>query len=124
MDGDEGRLAQRELDVPAQQRIERGDGIVVGVNAFVDPEADSQSVALQRIDPAIEREQRERLAAFRSHRDASVVERSLAAIKRAAASNDPLMPLFVDAVDGGCTLGEVCDAMRAVFSTHKPVAAV
>ncbi len=108
----------------AQQRIERGDSVVVGVNKFVDPDADSQSVALQRIDPAIEREQRERLAAFRGRRDAGVVERSLASIANAAASDGPLMPLFIDAVDAGCTLGEVCDAMRAVFSTHKPVAAV
>jgi methylmalonyl-CoA mutase N-terminal domain/subunit len=108
----------------AQQRIESGDMTVVGVNRFVDPEAASQPIDIQRIDPALEREQRERLAAFRARRDGAHVERSLAEVKRAAATDAPLMPVFVDAVDTGCTLGEVCDAMREIFSVHKPVAAV
>ena len=108
----------------AQQRIERGETAVVGVNKFADPKAERQTVALQRIDPAVEREQRERVAAFRARRDADAAQGALAAIKRAAASDAPLMPLFVDAVDVGCTLGEVCDAMREVFHTHKPAAAV
>jgi methylmalonyl-CoA mutase N-terminal domain/subunit len=108
----------------AQQRIESGDMTVVGVNRFVDPEAASQPIDIQRIDPALEREQRERLVAFRARRDGPHVERSLAEVKRAAATDAPLMPVFVDAVDTGCTLGEVCDAMREIFSVHKPVAAV
>jgi methylmalonyl-CoA mutase, N-terminal domain len=108
----------------AQQRIESGDMIVVGVNRFVDPQAASQPIDIQRIDPALEREQRERLAAFRARRDGAQVERRLAEVKRTAASDAPLMPVFVDAVDTGCTLGEVCDAMREIFSVHKPVAAV
>jgi methylmalonyl-CoA mutase N-terminal domain/subunit len=108
----------------AQQRIERGETVVVGVNKFADAQPAAQSVVLQRIDPAIEREQCERLAAFRARRDSQAVHSSLASIKRAASAGGSLMPLFVDAVDVGCTLGEVCDAMREVFSTHKPVAAV
>jgi len=105
----------------AQQSIERGDTIVVGVNKFADPQTGSARVPLQRIDPSIERAQRERLAAFRAGRDGERVANRLADVKRAAESGAPLMPLFVDAVDTGCTLGDVCDAMRAVFSTHRPV---
>src|SRR5579863_5628485 len=107
----------------AQQRVEKGETVVVGVNKFAES-GDATPVSLHRVDPAIEREQRERLAAFRAKRSGAAVERSLAAIKGAAASNAPLMPLFVDAVDACCTLGEICDAMRAVFSTHKPTAVV
>ena len=107
----------------AQQRVEKGEAVVVGVNKFAEGD-DAAPVGLHRVDPAIEREQRERLAAFRARRDASAVERSLAAVKAAAAANGPLMPLFIDAVDACCTLGEICDAMRAVFSTHKPTAVV
>jgi methylmalonyl-CoA mutase, N-terminal domain len=108
----------------AQQRIESGESVVVGVNKFVDEDDGSTSVDLLRIDPSIERDQRARLAAFRARRNAADVERRLGDIKRLAASDAPLMPLFVDAVDAGCTLGEVCNALRAVFSVHKPVAAV
>ena len=107
----------------AQQAVERGDAVVVGVNRFGEPDAPATQVPLQRIDPSIERAQQERLAAFRAKRDGEKVARMLADVKRAAGSDTPLMPVFVDAVDAGCTLGEVCDAMRAVFSTHQPVVA-
>lgn len=107
----------------AQQSVERGDTTVVGVNKFADPNAPASQVPLQRIDPAVERAQCDRLAAFRANRDGEEVARLLADVKRAARSDAPLMPVFVDAVDARCTLGEVCDAMRAVFSTHQPAAA-
>ena len=29
------------------------------------------------------------------------------------------MPRFVEAVDAGATLGEICDALRAVFGTYR-----
>jgi len=108
----------------AQQAIERGDTIVVGVNKFADSGGAAADVPLQRIDPAIERAQHDRLAAFRARRDGTLVAQRLADVSRAAESSDaPLMQIFVDAVDAGCTLGEVCDAMRAVFSTHQPIGA-
>jgi methylmalonyl-CoA mutase N-terminal domain/subunit len=108
----------------SQQRVEAGEDVVVGVNRFADASGAPQEIALQRIDPAIEREQRERLVAFRAGREARRVAAHLDAIRSAAASQAPLMPLFIDAVDDGCSLGELCNAMRAVFSVHKPAAAV
>ena len=109
----------------AQQRVEAGDDVVVGVNRFADPAETPASEPLHRIDPAIERTQRERLARFRQGRDGKAVAEHLRRIGAAARTDGaPLMPLFVDAVDAGCSLGEICDAMRAVFSTYTPVAAV
>jgi methylmalonyl-CoA mutase N-terminal domain/subunit len=29
------------------------------------------------------------------------------------------MPLFVDAVDAGATLGEICNVLRGVFGTYR-----
>jgi methylmalonyl-CoA mutase N-terminal domain/subunit len=29
------------------------------------------------------------------------------------------VPLFVDAVDAGVTLGEICDVLREVFGTYR-----
>jgi methylmalonyl-CoA mutase N-terminal domain/subunit len=108
----------------AQQRIESGEDTLVGVNRFADAVPDAAGSALHRVDPAIERDQCDRLAAFRARRDAAAVARHLSGIERAAAGDARLMPLFVDAVDAGCTLGEICDAMRKVFSVYKPAAAV
>jgi len=105
----------------AQARMESHETVVVGVNKFVDPDVSAQAPQLQRIDPATEREQRERLAAFRARRDAGAVAERLAAVKCAASSSAPLMPEFVEAVDQGCTLGEVCDALREVFSVYRAV---
>jgi methylmalonyl-CoA mutase N-terminal domain/subunit len=107
----------------AQGRLERGESVVVGVNKFVEA-GGAAAPPLQRIDAAIEREQKERLTAFRARRDASAAAARIASLKRAATSNAPLMPEFIEAVAAGCTLGEVADALRDVFSVYHPAAVV
>ncbi|MGA9943562.1 MAG: methylmalonyl-CoA mutase family protein [Candidatus Cybelea sp.] len=102
----------------AQQAIERGDRVVVGVNRFVEDEA-SEQMPLQRIDERVEREQVARLAAFRAARDLGSVERHLSLVRSAAASGENLMPYFVDAVDANVTLGEICSVLREVFGTYR-----
>jgi methylmalonyl-CoA mutase N-terminal domain/subunit len=101
----------------AQQAIERGESIVVGVNAYTEG-GDGVAIPIQRIDPAIERDQIARTRAFRERRDAARVEASLADIRRAAAGSANVMPVFVDAVDAGVTLGEICAVLRDVFGSH------
>jgi methylmalonyl-CoA mutase N-terminal domain/subunit len=108
----------------AQRKVESGETVVVGVNKFVDPAANAQAPQLQRIDVSLEREQRERLTRVRAQRDARAVSTRLAAVRTAARSSGPLMPEFVEAVDAGATLGEVCDALREVFSVYHPATAV
>ena len=101
----------------AQEAIERGDTVVVGVNKFAEANAGPQ-MELQRIDASVEREQVARLKTYRAQRDASDVAARLATIRAAATGNDNLMPHFVEAVDAGATLGEICDELRAVFGKH------
>ena len=101
----------------AQQAIERGTSIVVGVNAFSET-ASGVPIPIQRIDPAIEREQVERTRAFRARRDPARVAATLAAVRTAAEGTTNLMPAFVEAVDAGATLGEICTVLREVFGTH------
>jgi methylmalonyl-CoA mutase N-terminal domain/subunit len=102
----------------AQQAIERGERVVVGVNRFAEAQ-ESREIPLQRIDERVEREQTARLSAFRASRDSSAVERSLARIHGAAVGTENLMAPFVDAVDAGVTLGEICDVLRNVFGTYR-----
>ena len=108
----------------AQRAVESGESIVVGVNKFVDPQAAAQQPPLQKIDPALESEQAARLAHTRKERDADAVRTRLAAVVRAAQTQAPLMPEFIEAVDVRCTLGEICDALRGVFSVYQPARAV
>jgi methylmalonyl-CoA mutase N-terminal domain/subunit len=101
----------------AQEAIERGDATVIGVNKFAES-ADGPTMALQKIDASVEREQIARLATYRAERDAGVVAQRLADVRTAASGTANLMPLFVEAVDAGATLGEICDELRAVFGKH------
>ena len=102
----------------AQRAIERGEQVVVGVNRFAEPHGDTH-IPLQRVDERAEKEQVERLRAFRDARDDATIRQHLDAVRRAANGSDNLMPLFVDAVDAGATLGEICDGLRSVFGTYR-----
>ncbi len=102
----------------AQQSIERGEQVVVGVNRFAEAEAGAP-ITLQHVDERAEREQVERLAALRASRDSDAVTATLAIVRDAAAGAQNLMPPFVEAVDAGATLGEICNVLRDVFGTYR-----
>src|SRR5690348_1588230 len=82
----------------AQQAVERGERVVVGVNRFAEGES-GPPIQLQRIEERVEREQIECLGRFRAARDAAAVAAQLARIRTAASGSENLMPFFVDAVD-------------------------
>ncbi len=103
-----------------QQAVERGERIVVGVNAY---QIEEEEADLERlvVDPAVEARQRERLAALRARRDGERVSAALARIESAARREDePLMPLFIHAVEADCTLGEICGVLRGVWGEYRP----
>jgi len=104
----------------AQQAIERGEQVIVGVNKFQEEE---EKVALEqlKVDPAIEAQQREHLAQIRAERDAARAATALTAIERAAKeATAPMMPLFVEAVKADCTLGEICGVLRQIWGEYQP----
>jgi methylmalonyl-CoA mutase N-terminal domain/subunit len=124
-------FVQREIQESAyrhQQEIERGERIVVGVNRYREDEA--PGVTRHRIDPALEREQVERLRAFRARRDEVAARAGGAAphaaaldrIERAARAGDPLVPFILDAVEARATLGEISDALRRALGTYRQTA--
>jgi methylmalonyl-CoA mutase N-terminal domain/subunit len=103
----------------AQQAIESGEQIVVGVNKFAEGGSGEVTIPLQRVDDAVEHDQARRLAAFRGVRDGAAVDEALEKVRRAAGGRENLMPFFVDAVDAGATLGEVCNVLRTVFGVYR-----
>ncbi len=46
-------------------------------------------------------------------------KRNQVAVRAAARGSDNLMPYFIDAVDAGVTLGEICDALRDIFGVYR-----
>ena len=70
------------------------------------------------IDPEVEERQVERLAAFRAGRDGAATTAALERLAAAAAGDDNLMPLILDAARAEATLGEIADTLRRVFGEH------
>jgi methylmalonyl-CoA mutase, N-terminal domain len=116
---------QRQIQEAAyrtQREVESGEQVVVGVNRFRDDEVHTPD--LQRIDPEGEREQVERVRSVRHERDADAWARAMDALGEAAAKTDNMLPPIVDAVKARATLGEVSDALRAVFGEHRELITV
>ena len=107
----------------AQQAIERGEQIVVGVNRFSDvseaPGATRKAIEGLRLDPAIEVTQVARLRRHRAARDESRCQAAREAVGAAAGGADNLMPPIVEAVEAGATVGEIADTLREVFGEHR-----
>ena len=99
-----------------QRRVDERRQIVVGVNDFT--QDDEAETPILRIDPALERKQVDRLQATRASRDTAAVEVALAELKRAAATDENLMPPIVEAARARATEGEMIAAMQEVFGTY------
>ena len=116
----ESGYVQREIHDSAyalQQRIERGEQTVVGVNAFRSDEP--AEVPLLAIDHGQETERRQELAQYRSERDSDAATAALNRLRDKAASSGNLVPAIRTAVAASATLGEISDALRDVFGTHQ-----
>ncbi len=106
-----------EAAYEAQRGVETGTLVVVGVNRFADDGA--AGVPVQRSDPAVEPSRVRQLADFRSERDGVAASDAVARVAAAAAGDEALMPLLRTAFARRATLGEVCDALRAVWGQYR-----
>ncbi|OFW11595.1 MAG: methylmalonyl-CoA mutase [Acidobacteria bacterium RIFCSPLOWO2_02_FULL_67_36] len=115
-------VIQREIQESAyraQQQIDSGERVVVGMNRFA-TEA-SAPIEMLEIDPAIERRQIERVRAVRASRDATAWRGALDGVSRSARDGGNLVPPVIQAVEARATVGEISDALRAVFGEHKEI---
>jgi methylmalonyl-CoA mutase N-terminal domain/subunit len=116
----ESGYIQRQIQESAyatQRAIDAGDAVVVGVNRYVDDSAPKTPIF--HIDPAVERQQIERVRAVRASRSNSEWQAAIAAVELAARGGDNLVPHIIAAVENMATLGEVADALRRVFSEYR-----
>ena len=96
--------------------VESGDRVIVGVNRFV--EDDAEDVELHRVDPEGERLQRERTAKVRAERDSSRAGDALAEVRSVAQTTENLLPPMREALRARCTIGEICGELRELWGTH------
>ena len=111
---------QREI-LEASQRyqgeIDRKERIIVGVNEYIEP--DQYTIPTLRIGKEVEQYQKERLLAFRTHRNPKKVAEALHEIQWFAQSGQNLLPHLMHAVKAQATLGEICFALKGVFGTYR-----
>jgi len=102
-----------------QRAFEAGEMVVVGVNRFAEP-GEAARPQPQRIDPAAERAQADRTQAVRANRDAAAATSALESLTIGAQGSDNLMPRIRACVEAEVTLGEIADALRAVWGEYRP----
>ena len=111
---------QKEIQDSAysyQKEVESGERIVVGVNKFQIEEEGHKDIL--KVDPEVERLQREKLKQLKDERDNKLVEDKLIRLKDAANTSENLMPYIIDAVKAYATLGEICGVLREVFGEYE-----
>jgi methylmalonyl-CoA mutase N-terminal domain/subunit len=99
------------------QRYEQKQDIVVGVNKYVTETTDD--VEILRVDPESEREQVERLTAFKANRDHDGLNKKLEELREVARGERNLMHPIRAALTAGATIGEVCGVMRDEFGEYQ-----
>ena len=117
-------MKQRLVESHSQRlgALESGELTVVGVNAYTETEPSLLSAggdSIFVVDEAAEREQIERLRAFRSRRNASEAEAALRNLKDVVANGGNVMPPSIAAAQAGVTTGEWADALRSLFGEYR-----
>jgi methylmalonyl-CoA mutase N-terminal domain/subunit len=103
-----------------QREVDARRKLIVGVNAFVEPE--EKPIETLVIDEAVEREQVAALREVKSRRDAEAARRALAEVRRVAATKENLMPALLVAARARCTVGEIMAALADVFGRYEGAA--
>jgi methylmalonyl-CoA mutase N-terminal domain/subunit len=112
---------QRKINESAarqQWEIEQHRRVIVGVNDFVTDQP-GLDIELLKISAETERDQRERMSKMRAGRDNTLVDRRLADLREAAATDQNLMPFILDCARAYCTLYEIRAAMESVFGAYR-----
>ncbi|SDR30134.1 acyl-CoA mutase large subunit family protein [Natronobacterium texcoconense] len=115
LDGIDQGYFQREIQESSyeyQQRVERGEEVVVGVNEYTIEEDTSPEIL--KIDETTRDRQLERLESVKEERDDEEVEATLEALSDAIESDENVMPYIVDAVKAYATMGEIME----IFEDH------
>jgi (2R)-ethylmalonyl-CoA mutase len=121
---DSAYMKQRlvESNIKRLAAIEAGEQTVVGVNAFTEGEPSPLSTgegAILTVDASVEREQIERLKAWRAGRDAAAVKRALDELASAAKEDRNVMPASIACAQAGVTTGEWTETLRSVFGEYR-----
>jgi methylmalonyl-CoA mutase len=110
-----------EASARTQARIDSGEQTLVGVNRYKPDIADE--IPMLKVDNgAVRQRQLEKLERLKAERDPVAVAQALEALTNGARGNGNLLELSVNAARAWATVGEISDALEAVFNRHKATA--
>ncbi|MCY4304065.1 MAG: protein meaA [Aestuariivita sp.] len=117
-------MKSRLVDSNAERlnQIEAGNTVVIGVNKFTSSEnsplqTDENGILV--VEPTVEKEQIDRLNAWRAQRNSAAVDAALTNLRAAAESGANIMPPSIVAAKAGVTTGEWAEEMRRVHGTYR-----
>jgi methylmalonyl-CoA mutase len=112
------KLRIEEAAARRQAAIDRAEEVIVGVNRFrLESEPD---VEVRDIDnDRVRAQQVARLQKIKGTRDQARVDQALKALTEGARGSTNLLALAVEAARARATVGEISDAMEAVFGRHR-----
>ena len=99
-----------------QLEVEHGSRIIVGVNKF--SQALENITETMEIDETIRTFQMEQLRVLKTERNAVLVQKTLADLRAAAATESNLMAFILASVEVYATLGEIADVLREAFGEY------
>lgn len=100
----------------AQQRLEKGEDIIVGVNHFLSE--DDQNLEILKIQSEVEEKQIKNLTELKASRDQTQVDLCLQKVLEVAQSKENIMPAVIEAVKAYVSVGEIMGVLRTVFGEH------
>ena len=112
------KLRIEEAAARRQARVDRGDEVIVGVNKYLSDDPDVVDV-LDIDNTKVREQQLARLERVRTTRDQATCDDALRRLREGAAGDGNLLALCVEAARARATVGEMSDAMEAVFGRHK-----
>ena len=115
-----GRLV--EANSERLSKIESKETTVVGVNRWTEAAPSPLTAgdgSIMVADADAERDQIERLTAWRDQRDDAAVKSALTALREAAKSGTNIMPASIAAAKAGCTTGEWGAMVRQAFGEYR-----
>ena len=118
----ESGFFQRELARAAQvyqSEFDKGERVFVGVNKYVHADEQIDIPILDIAEEDCRKHQVGKLNALRKRRDGKAVQECLDNIKLAAEKDSNLMPHLIAGAHAYCTLGEMVDILKEVYSEYE-----
>jgi (2R)-ethylmalonyl-CoA mutase len=114
-----GRLVTSNTE--RTRRIESGEQIVVGVNAYTEtaPSPLGGEENIMKVDAGVQEQLIADVQAWRSDRDNDAVKRSLDELRRVAESTTNIMAATIDLAHAGGTTGEWAGLLREIFGEYR-----